>query len=447
MISAFFPERFAAAGNDGGTYFLHQVDLTSTLWWYGEHPGLDWAHVYRGTLISDGGVDRWEGEFVDVPKGLACASGALNWRLEVFGTSFATLRRDTTATPFGGSQIVPLPPTARIRSAGVARQVPGYVGNGIENLTGLWIGDDAGSYYIREVSGTGQIAWVGENPEAESPLSGPVGRAWVNVAIGSRDGTTIRVTWSDVPKGEINNSGILTLDVESPTLLRVIRKTGGFGGNLFRRVDELSLSLRFTTLTVVDQQEWFLEADEPYFLALIALMDGRTVDLTNPSAATVDFTNSFVAPMLDDNVGAGTVIDLSPIPAINVPFRPVPGDSGAHPLLGIALRGAEQDTSGAEWRANSLRDWISTGGGHLERSVRAGETVNFVASVSRWHSTWTWRDEDDLFGLATSTYTFADLAALVGRSTTLTFALRGGDVRYDVSATLSVTGARGSCRP
>ncbi|MEQ1737873.1 MAG: hypothetical protein ABL886_15880, partial [Rhodoglobus sp.] len=397
MISAFFPQRFAGRGNDGATYYLNQVNATSDLWWYGEDPELGFTHVYRGRLSERRGTDFWSGSFVDVPKGLACASGFVNWEMQAVG-GIPTLRRTTARSPFGGTRVVPLGAAERPLTPGVARQVAGYVGSGLENITGLWLCDDTGSYYIREVTGRGEIAWVGENPAADPAVGGAAGSEWVNVLMGRRIGSRITAEWSDVPKGLINNAGRMTLAIENPNLITVREKTGGFGGNRWVRVEELELQLRFTTLTVVDQQEWFFEGDEPYFLALIALLDGRSVDLTRRLEALADFSNSFVAPKLADNVGAGTVIDLTSLPVIRVPFRPVNGDDGSLPILGLALRGAEQDWSGPDWRANRLADWVSTGGGALNRALQTTGRVDFPTNVARWHESFTWADEDDIFG-------------------------------------------------
>jgi hypothetical protein len=46
-----------------------------------------------------------------------------------------------------------------------------------------------------------------------------------------------------------------------------------------------------------------------------------------------------------------------------------------------------------------------------------------------------------------TSFTRSQLLAMVGSTTTLTFDLRGGDVRYVVTATLTVRGVRGTCVP
>ena len=61
-------------GNDGGTYYLHQVG--NTLYWYGEpasnHP--NWSNVYRGRINGN----RVNGQWADVPKGHTMNHGTMN---------------------------------------------------------------------------------------------------------------------------------------------------------------------------------------------------------------------------------------------------------------------------------------------------------------------------------------------------------------------------------
>jgi hypothetical protein len=440
----FLPPTFTAQGDDAGVYYAAQRDSTSTLWWYGEDRDARWAHVFRGQLTLEGADARWNGVFIDVPKGVTCGHGRLGWERGFTGGA-PFLRRTAVEGGFGGMLIAPGPfPPAPVR-----RLMPGFTGEGLENLTGVWLGNDGGTYYVREVGETGQVAWVGEHPEADPGTEVMPGRRWVNVFMGQRTDRLIRGEWSDVPKGEVDQHGTMTLFATAPDRLTVIRKTGGFGGLRFVRVENLEITLRWVSLRVLDQQEWFFEGDEPYFLALIALMDGRTVNLTAPEGSRADFSHSFVAPMLQSNVGAGAVIDLSSLPPLELGIRRVPGDRPdiPHPVLAIALRGAEKDESSPAWQEDRLQDWIDTGGGAVDRALQRTGMAGFETNVARWHETFTWRNEDDLFGLDSNAFTYAQLESMSGRTTRLTFDLRGGDVRYSVTADLSVRGVRGTCSP
>ncbi|MBI2372102.1 MAG: hypothetical protein HYV08_18040 [Deltaproteobacteria bacterium] len=93
-----------------------------------------------------------------------------------------------------------------------------------QDLTGLWTGNDGGTYYLRQVGD--RIFWLGE--------SGDGGRTWTNVATGKLSGGRIILDWGDVPKGAIRNSGLLVIRVEGDRLVRV-EGTGGFGGSEWRR--------------------------------------------------------------------------------------------------------------------------------------------------------------------------------------------------------------------
>ncbi len=93
------------------------------------------------------------------------------------------------------------------------------------NLTGTWHGNDGGTYYISQLGN--EIWWYGENS--------PTGTSWSNVAYGNIFGNSIRLKWSDVPKGGTANSGILLLEILSPSRMVAREKTGGFGGSEWQK--------------------------------------------------------------------------------------------------------------------------------------------------------------------------------------------------------------------
>lgn len=43
------------------------------------------------------------------------------------------------------------------------------------------------------------------------------------------------LSWGDVPKGSIMNSGVLVLKVTNDNKLEALHKTGGFGGSVWTR--------------------------------------------------------------------------------------------------------------------------------------------------------------------------------------------------------------------
>ncbi|RAP57748.1 hypothetical protein [Oleiagrimonas sp. MCCC 1A03011] len=455
MPSIFFPERFFGRGNDNGDYYVHQVTDREAgiddMWWFGEHDTLQWAQVFKGRFIpGEAADDRWEGTFIDVPKGLTCNHGPLNLEMRpVFaGPPLVSILRQSR--PFGLSGLRTMQVNAPVNRS-VARVQPGFVGSGLENLTGVWIGDDHGTYYIREVSGTGEMAWVGENPEAEPHSDEEPGRRWVNVFMGQREGLRIQGEWADVPKGEVNQTGALDMQIVDERHIRITHKTGGFGGNAFTRQDDLQIELRWISLEIIDQQEWFFEADEPYFMALMVKMDGSVVDHADLPGASAHI-DGFVSPMLGDNVGVHSIpnpIPTNDLPVYTTGIRPIPHADldEMRTVFGIAVRGWEKDFSSNRWIQDRLADWRNVAQERLDRSLRADGAVQMSRDTGAWHETFSWKNEDDNFGLATVALSMRDILSLVGRTRNLSFDLRGSDVHYRVRASLTVHGARGNCRP
>lgn len=94
------------------------------------------------------------------------------------------------------------------------------------DLTGTWIGDDGGRYYLRQVDSN--IYWYGEQK--------PTNPMWTNVFHGKLDGDKIKGRWADVPKGRMGNAGKLKLKIKyGGNILVATEKTGGFGGSQWTR--------------------------------------------------------------------------------------------------------------------------------------------------------------------------------------------------------------------
>jgi hypothetical protein len=95
------------------------------------------------------------------------------------------------------------------------------------NLTGKWNCIQGGTYYIRQVNE--EVWWLGEEKDSHP--------GYCNVAHGKASEKYVILSWSDVPKGQVMQSGILVLTYNpedkdhngKPTLHAMIR-TGGFGG-------------------------------------------------------------------------------------------------------------------------------------------------------------------------------------------------------------------------
>lgn len=96
-------------------------------------------------------------------------------------------------------------------------------------LSGIWVGNDGGTYYIQQ---NGQkIWWVGGTTYNE-------GTTFVNVFFGQRSGDSINGNWADVPLGINRGHGELTLFCSQNAHSYVLTKTassGGFSGSLWEK--------------------------------------------------------------------------------------------------------------------------------------------------------------------------------------------------------------------
>ncbi len=198
------------SANDGGHYYVRHIG--NKIYWFGEHPSGIWANVFRGTI--DGKTIT--GAFYDVPKGSIQGLGSLVLSVKCFGSGFTKV----SGANFGGSNW-----TKTTKPTNLPRpRIAGFgVRNDENNLTGRWVGDDGGIYYIRQIHN--QIIWFGErNFRNGQP-------AWSNIAWGSNVYGGLWLDWIDVPKGSANSAGgILRGHVEGPNYITLGHNTGGFGG-------------------------------------------------------------------------------------------------------------------------------------------------------------------------------------------------------------------------
>ncbi len=197
-IVLFVPAAFADltgrwSGDDGGTYYLRQVD--GSLYWYGEenatNPG--WSNVFSGTiLIIPGALGRpggttINGKWADVPKGRAVNHGELSLKIVDTG-KVLEISRKTGA--FSGNRLtriqevvgqragpVDLPPTGGQLSPGAAASVgravgePGFFGKAVGGAApGAPIGTPAGQP-AEPTSPVGGVAFRPRIPSTLPPLA------------------------------------------------------------------------------------------------------------------------------------------------------------------------------------------------------------------------------------------------------------------------------------
>jgi hypothetical protein len=120
-----------------------------------------------------------------------------------------------------------------LSAIGCARNDPADEGQ----LTGVWAGNDSGTYYIRQV---GDCVWWFGTEVREIDLGATDQRGFANVASGRIVGTQIDLEWADVPLGDtINGGGLTFIYEEASDQLRLVEQRGGipFGGTLLTRID------------------------------------------------------------------------------------------------------------------------------------------------------------------------------------------------------------------
>jgi len=205
--------------DDGGAYFIRQIG--DKVYWFGEDPNGTYANVLMGTITGN----KITARYWDVPKGKTQGMGEITLTIEGNG---ATLVKVSSTSPFGtktltkqvphaeGLNIKGFPPEMRSRPQG-------FSGNE-QNLTGVWQGDDAAFYYVRETPT--DIVWVAENNQwgGEGGTAQP---SFVHVFFGKKINKLITGNWVDLPKGKAANSGVLGLNLANPQEMNSINPPEG----------------------------------------------------------------------------------------------------------------------------------------------------------------------------------------------------------------------------
>ena len=96
------------------------------------------------------------------------------------------------------------------------------------SLTGIWVANDGGAYFLRQVGDA--LWWAG----LSSGLMHP-GLQFCNVFHGSVTDSAVTGEWSDVPRGATSGRGTLTLRPAGDNQLLRVGGSGGFGGSVWRR--------------------------------------------------------------------------------------------------------------------------------------------------------------------------------------------------------------------
>ena len=103
------------------------------------------------------------------------------------------------------------------------------------DLTGDWRASTGENFYVRQVNNT--IWWYGE--------SSAKNENWTSVAYGTLAGNTVKLNWTDVPKGNASLMGTLMLSVASDKELQLIDQTGGWGGKDWKQIKLMRITRGF----------------------------------------------------------------------------------------------------------------------------------------------------------------------------------------------------------
>ena len=181
---------------DGGVYFVNEKD--GLIYCFGEHKSGSWAFVFRGNRYGF----IVAGTYTFLPKGKEQGHGHLD-----IGVSENRIEILSEKNPFKGRS------WERISNLDfyIPVKTKGEFGNhnSLNNVTGIWQGDDGASYYV--VERDGEVFWFGESHSKNS--SGRPSLA--NLAFGKRQGNIIELDWVSSSKGPNSSGGKLILSVIS----------------------------------------------------------------------------------------------------------------------------------------------------------------------------------------------------------------------------------------
>jgi len=484
QTSDYFGLREIKACDDGGVYYLRQVDELGKLFWFGQEFSNDpafanvfFGRLYRGVGVDSRGnrIDRWEGRFFDVPKGKTCRYGFLRIQSlvvppnsRIAGCDFPSifLQKGRFSAPFDGTTWglennllgcwedaptprSPLPLGTWLESVNTLSSVSipaGFEGNTTENLSGTWLGNDGGTYYINDVNGTHELVWFAEHPSATPGVPGRIPPSgWANVFIGYRAiGNRIEGTWADVPRGGANRYGTLALQIETPFKLRTISQTGGYGEPILWRYQSLSVEIDIPNLEIRRAEDG--DGDEARIEVIFAKMDGDGINRTSLTTSHAILVPRNSGRLRNDFHG-GTIPLVPEIGHFGADVKTIVGASSAetiHPatMIGIAVSAWDDDSSPNSRRIGMFEDWYRMLQSNLDSDIRRGRTPGFVSLAGRRHFRWDlWTNDDDHLGYGARAWRFADLLAIAGRggSEEFVFEMTGDGAHYVVRGTIRVT--------
>jgi hypothetical protein len=108
----------------------------------------------------------------------------------------------------------------------------------LDDLTGIWTGNDNGTYYIRQIANV--IWWFARARDGRKNIENEP--YYSNVFRGVITSNVIEGEWADVPPGNTTNYGTLRIEIKKDSndniILSRIHEEGGFGGSVWEKIKE-----------------------------------------------------------------------------------------------------------------------------------------------------------------------------------------------------------------
>ncbi len=222
VVSAAFTGPKSILHCDDGGYYYCTNDIVEggskyVVWFGGSIEGT-WGNIFVGRPVWNGQIlDYISGKYWDVPYGVTMGNG----KLEVT-ESRGNFYRRSEEDGFGGKTWTKVD---RENHRHLPATIPTELRRG-EGLTGIWITDTKAIYYIRQLGS--DVVWFAARPD-----HGPANVFW-----GNRDGLSVWGQYMDVPWGQTEVTGFLSLEVLEGDDVMVQKRpvNGGYASTRFIRL-------------------------------------------------------------------------------------------------------------------------------------------------------------------------------------------------------------------
>jgi len=216
------------------------------------------------------------------------------------------------------------------------------------SLTGTWVANDGGMYFLRQVGGT--LWWLGLSGGLLHP-----GLQFCNVFHASVTASAVTGEWSDVPRGATSGRGILTLRRAGEDQLLRIAESGGYGASIWRRTST---------------SQW------PVFAVYDALTEALTNVVKNGPVTEKSTLADDLWPLRDSVSVFGAIARSDAKPAVDVSYP-----RSAHPVGRFTYRDFiclnEPSAPGAgEQQRGDVSFWLQADVGQID-----GAQPDFYAGV------------------------------------------------------------------